>query len=147
MKIVVISDTHGDLESIYKVIDDNIDAELFIHAGDSCVLPHQIPLFRIVKGNCDLGLDYPNELTIKTEYGDIYVTHGHTLYSISPYLIESKNAKVFIFGHTHKKYFEKINESYVLNPGSLVKPRDGSKGTYAIIYLDKNKCDVEFKHL
>ena len=110
-------------------------------------MPHQIPLFRIVKGNCDLGLDYPNELTIKTEYGNIYVTHGHTLYSISPYLIESKNAKVFIFGHTHKKYFEKINESYVLNPGSLVKPRDGSKGTYAIIYLDKNKCDVEFKHL
>lgn len=147
MKIIVISDTHGDIESIYKVIDNNFDAELFIHAGDSCVLPFQIPLFQIVKGNCDLGYDYPEELLIKTEYGNIYVTHGHKYYNISPYLIESKNAKLFIFGHTHKKYYNKINETYVVNPGSLVKPRDGIKGTYAIINLDNNKCEVEFKHL
>ena len=85
MKILVISDTHSDIESIYKVIDKHYDADLFIHAGDSCLMPFEIPLFQIVKGNCDLGYEYPEELTIKTEFGDIYVTHGHKYYNISPY--------------------------------------------------------------
>lgn len=147
LKIIVISDTHGDIESIYKVIDKHYNADLFIHAGDSCLMPFEIPLFQIVKGNCDLGYEYPEELTIKTEFGDIYVTHGHKYFNISPYLIESKNAKIFIFGHTHKKYFDKINNTYVVNPGSLVRPRDGLNGTYAIIYLDNNKCKVEFENL
>lgn len=147
MKIVVVSDTHGDLEKIYKVIDDNKDAELFLHAGDSCVLPFSMPLFQAVKGNCDIGYDYPEELTIKTNYGNIFITHGHKYYNISPYLIKSKNAKLFIFGHTHCKYLEQIDDTYVLNPGSLVRPRDGIKGSYAIIELDENKCEIIFKYL
>lgn len=147
MKIVVVSDTHGDVEKIYKVIDKHLDADLFLHAGDSCLLPGTLPLFQIVKGNCDMGYEYPNELTIKTEYGDIFITHGHQYYNLSPYLIKSKDVKLFIFGHTHMKLCKEIDGTYVVNPGSLVRPRDDMKGSYVVINLDNNKCEIIFKHL
>lgn len=147
MEIVVVSDTHGDLEKIYQVIDANPNAELYLHAGDSCVIPQILPLFRAVKGNCDIGYDYPEELTIKTSYGDIFITHGHKYFNISPYLVKSKDVKLFIFGHTHKKCLEQIDNTYILNPGSLTRPRDDDKGSYAVIELDENKCEIIFKYL
>ena len=33
----------------------------------------------------------------------------------------------------------KINNTILLNPGSLTRPRDGDKGSYLIITLEKDK--------
>ncbi len=147
MKIVVVSDTHGNMDVIDRVINANPKADLYLHAGDSQTYPQMLSKFRVVKGNCDYGLDYPEELNIDTKYGKIYVTHGHRFLNLSTYLIESKNAKIFIFGHTHQKLLTKVNETYVLNPGSLSRPRDGNDGSYAIIDIDENKCEIIFKYL
>ena len=35
MKIVVTSDTHGHKEILNRIVEENRDAELFLHAGDS----------------------------------------------------------------------------------------------------------------
>ncbi len=147
MKIVVVSDTHGDLAILERIIEENKDAILFIHAGDSQIPPYAMPLFKSVKGNCDYGYDYPMELTLKTPYGDIFITHGHQYFSINEKVVKSKHCKIFIFGHTHKHYLNKIDDIYVCNPGSPTRPRDNTKGTYLIIDLDEKSCDFTFKYL
>ena len=37
-------------------------------------------------------------------------------------LFEEKDADIYLFGHTHQKYYIKENEKYYINPGSLGCP-------------------------
>ncbi len=42
-----------------------------------------------------------------------------------------------MFGHTHRPFFEEMDEIIVLNPGSLSFPRqEGRKGSYMIMETD-----------
>ncbi len=34
MRIIVMSDTHGNFSAIEKIIEKNISADMFIHLGD-----------------------------------------------------------------------------------------------------------------
>lgn len=146
MKIVVVSDSHGNNEILYKLLEEHSDADMFIHAGDSG-LNQSIYPYRIVKGNRDYYSDFPSELNINTPYGRIYVTHGHKYMTITEYTIRSKECKIFIFGHTHQHLLKQFGECYVCNPGSVSLPRDGTRGTYLIIKLEDNNCNFEFKYL
>ena len=74
MKIVVTSDTHGHKEILNRIVEENRDAELFLHAGDSQISFSEIFPFKAVKGNCDIGSEYPTEMIINTPYGDLYMT-------------------------------------------------------------------------
>ena len=134
MKIVVTSDTHGHKEILNRIVEENRDAE-------------EIFPFKAVKGNCDIGSEYPTEMIINTPYGDLYMTHGHQYFFITNHVIKSKNCKIFIYGHTHKHILKEIDGTYVCNPGSPILPRDKTKGTYLIIKMDESKIDFEFKYL
>ncbi|MCH5171984.1 MAG: YfcE family phosphodiesterase [Erysipelotrichales bacterium] len=145
MKIVVISDTHRDIDSIRLVRYINHDADMFLHCGDSELPEDQIDGFASVKGNCDY-FDYPLNKTLKTPLGNIYIEHGHK-HALSDEYILSKNAIIFLHGHTHRHYVKKVGNCYVANPGSLIKPRDDSNGTYLIITIDNEQIKFEFKEL
>lgn len=145
MKIVVISDTHGNVDLIKMVRYINSDADMFLHCGDSGLPPEQIDGFASVKGNCDY-FDYPLNKLLKTPYGNIYIEHGNR-YTLTDKYILSKNAIIFLHGHTHCHYVKKVGNCYVANPGSLTKPRDGSNGTYLVIFIEKDKIKFEFKEL
>lgn len=147
MKIVVTSDTHGHKEILNRIVEENRDAELFLHAGDSQISFSEIFPFKAVKGNCDIGSEYPTKMIINTPYGDLYMTHGHQYFFITNHVIKSKNCKIFIYGHTHKHILKEIDGTYVCNPGSPILPRDKKKGTYLIIKMDESKIDFEFKYL
>ena len=47
--------------------------------------------------------------------------------------IKNLNVDIFLFGHLHKQLAFKIDKTLVLNPGSLNRPRDNSKGSYLIL--------------
>lgn len=51
--------------------------------------------------------------------------------------------KIFLFGHTHVGMIEKIGERIIANPGSISKPRGGSKCSYIILSEEK----IELKDL
>ena len=144
MKIVVISDTHGDIEIIKMVRYINHDADMFLHCGDSEVPPEQIDGFASVKGNCDY-FNYPLSKQFKTPYGDIYLEHGHQ-HILSDEYILSKKALIFLYGHTHKHLLKKVGSCYVANPGSLTKPRDETNGTYLVITLNEKEIKFDFKN-
>ncbi|MEG0977618.1 MAG: YfcE family phosphodiesterase [Bacilli bacterium] len=135
MKIVVISDAHGDKREIEKVYLKEQNCDLFLDCGDSQLTPEEITPFISVKGNCDF-FDFPTKRDIKTPFGNIYIAHK------SPMNFSSKvNDYLFILsGHTHVASIKKIDNTYLINPGSLTHPRDNELGSYVIIDInDSNK--------
>lgn len=167
MKIIVISDIHGDLVSLNEIIDKlykfNIDKLIVL--GDFCSyysnsldIADRLNDFKsmmiAVRGNSDnnefinhLNIDLPLIRNITVNNHIITITHGHTY---NEYHLPEQCGNIFLSGHTHRKKLEKINNIIIANPGSLGRPRDGSKSYILIdeksIYL-KNMQDNTIKSL
>lgn len=149
MKILVISDTHGDTSKAEEAIRKNREVNLIIHLGDyfrdaqrlSAIFP-EIPI-EYIYGNSDFMIeDVPSEKMLELDGKRIFITHGHR-YSVKwDYdklyrKAEEMNADVLLFGHTHIPDFIQKGKYCVLNPGSISDPRDDSNESYAIIEIDK----------
>lgn len=102
-----------------------------------------------VRGNCDtevdqMVLEFPllaDYSTILMENITLFLCHGH-IYS-EDNLPPLNSGDVFLFGHTHIPEFDKINNIYIINPGSVSIPKNDSKNGYLVI--EKNK--VTFKDI
>lgn len=163
MKILVISDTHGDINSWEKIKGENFyGAEIIIHAGD--VLYHgprndlpagyqpkklieeinNCPLPIIVaQGNCEAYVDQMVlNIPIQAPYAflqlgqkRILVNHGHLL-TVEEMEKQAQLYKTdfFITGHTHLPVLEKKNSTIFLNPGSTsISKREDKRHTVALI--------------
>ena len=112
MKILVIGDTHGQLNKIREIFPKLTNLDLIAHTGDHLEDGHAlerefgIPVVA-VKGNCDGSYSADDFEIIETDYGRILLTHGHmqhvnyrldNLY----YKAMEENCKAVFFGHTHK---------------------------------------------
>ena len=42
------------------------------------------------------------------------------------------------FGHTHRSVFVQLDDVYLMNPGSLSKPRDGSGGSFGLVVTSED---------
>lgn len=142
MKILLISDTHGDLAKVYEIYEKLTNIDMIIHCGDyqkdAYALEDYLGIPVVaVKGNCDNACK-PDRQTVETPYGKILVTHGHLEgagfdYNQLLYTAEAEDCFAVCFGHTHVPMCEDFNGIYLINPGSLPRPRDGSNGSYAIL--------------
>ena len=147
MKIVVISDTHGDEEALRMVAMREYDADLYLHAGDVGLMGEGATTpFAAVKGNCDF-YSYPRDYHTQTPYGPLYMRH-YPLDSDGAYeAFAKKGWRIFIHGHTHTKECEKIGDLWVFCPGSISYPRDGDKGSYLVIKIEPGQIIPIFKTL
>ena len=151
MRILVISDTHGDTNKAEEAIRSNKEINLIIHLGDyfrdaqklSNLFPN-IPI-EYIYGNSDFMIDdVPAEKMLDVCGKKIFITHGHR-YSVKwDYdklfkKAEELHADILLFGHTHIPDIVKRNQYYVMNPGSTSDPRDDSDESYAIIEIDNGK--------
>ena len=141
MKILLVSDSHGDYQSLDHLAALYPKMDLYLHAGDSEQDEFSIKPFISVRGNCDHYYDFPNYLVIPSPYGNIYVQH---LPFISKSLLDEHKVKIVIHGHTHTRRFEKKNGILYINPGAISYARDKYDGSYAIIEIDDNHVDVKF---
>lgn len=57
---------------------------------------------------------------------------GHDLQKLC-YKAEEAGCIGAIFGHTHRSAYVFAEDMYLMNPGSLQRPRDGSGGTFGIL--------------
>lgn len=148
MKILLLSDTHGDLSKALTVCQKLKNIDLIIHCGDYQDDAHQleeelgIPVVS-VGGNCDHAPKEDKEI-VETPYGNLLVTHGHYemvgySYQKLLYLAEERDCIAVCFGHTHVAYCEEFDGIRLINPGSLTSPRDGSGGTYAVIHSSEEE--------
>ena len=140
MKIVITSDSHGLRDELMELKELHSDADLFIHCGDSELHKEDpaISGFHIVKGNCDYGNSFPEELVIAAGKDKIFVAHGHLHHvkiNFMPlmYRAQETGANIVCFGHTHILGFEKIDNILFINPGSLRLPRGRKEKTYIVM--------------
>ncbi len=140
MRILVVSDTHGDAFSLRQAILKQPTADVVVHVGDGAdeaqEMKESFPekMFLMVRGNCDWGSTLPNDEVTRLAGKDIFYTHGYThnvkygLYEVVSAARDNK-ADILLFGHTHNALTEYDNGLYIMNPGSL----HGSQGSYGII--------------
>lgn len=154
MKILVFSDSHGNIQNIKLALNFFENIKTIIHLGDFIDDTNKIKSFYpdlniyCVAGNNDF---YHNntESNIKLNDYNIFLTHGHkydVYYTIDKlyYKALENNAKIVLFGHTHCKFIKKINDILILNPGSISKPRDSNVPSFALIEIQKNKVCTKF---
>ncbi len=149
MKILALSDSHGDEASLHEVIKKHRSADLVVFCGDGCsdinrmrTIFHNIP-FLCVKGNCDWYCDFPFIQNIELGGKEILVTHGHMFgvkegYSRIINLGRENNADIVIFGHTHKQFTSVEGRMLLVNPGSI-----GYRGNYTIIEINETTGKIK----
>ncbi|MEO4052043.1 metallophosphoesterase [Solibacillus sp. CAU 1738] len=150
MKLLIMSDTHGDAEVIRQVRDFHTDVEAIIHCGDS-ELPYDHPYLEgvaRVRGNCDRNDDrFPDELLLELGKTKIFVTHGHlfnvksSLLSLT-YRAKELDANICCFGHSHLLGAEMIDDILFINPGSLLKPRGRDDKSYVLVNIEDNVYNI-----
>ncbi|MEK4025043.1 MULTISPECIES: metallophosphoesterase [Sporosarcina] len=138
MKIIVLSDSHGDTATVQQIAA--LPADAMFHCGDS-ELAADHPLLaglHCVRGNCDLDSRLPASLLVKIGDESVFAVHGHehdvkrSLLTLS-YAAAEQQATVALFGHSHLYGAELINGILFVNPGSTTQPRGGREATYAVI--------------
>ena len=146
MRIVVLSDTHGNSYALESVILRNTDADWIFHLGDgereldNFLLSHQklAPKIIHVAGNCDFDSLSQEVFVLPVMEHKILATHGH-LYGVGSSLdrltalAQTNGCDIVLFGHTHMKYESYENWIYYLNPGSASLPKDGLPPSCAFI--------------
>lgn len=151
MKIIVMSDSHGDRTTIEKIASEQADA--YFHCGDS-ELTFEDEIFQnmsIVRGNCDVDSDFPEEVLAEVGDQKVLMVHGHRHnvkgFSLTlTYFAKEKGANIVLYGHSHLYGAEMYDGILFVNPGSTMLPRGGNPATYAVIEWD-DKITVTFKDM
>ena len=152
MRILVLSDTHGKIDKAAEIYHKLQDIDLVVHLGDLWTdakrLKELLPVSLLgVKGNMDGAYSREEYRILETEFGNIYLSHGHMenvkqgLDTIL-YKAESLSCRAVFFGHTHIPLFQQVDGLYLLNPGSLSLPVGGRKGSYAVVTVMEDELNA-----
>jgi putative phosphoesterase len=152
-KLLVLSDSHGDVNALKKVLvwaknlagapSDVISAGVFL--GDGIADLHRAEDaagfscgWRLVQGNNDYGYSLPEADVFDFGGHRFFISHGHrhSVYYGYHRLITaalSTKADTALFGHTHVPCFAKENGLFLINPGSVSRPRSRQGPTFAVV--------------
>ncbi len=147
-----MSDSHGWSEEVKSVVERHQhETKAIIHCGDSELTKDAAALkgVKTVKGNCDFGSDFPEDILEVYENVRVYATHGH-LYNVKmtstplSYRAEEVGADIVCFGHSHMATSFMEQGSIFINPGSLRLPRSPKEQTYVLCDVTDTEIDVRF---
>lgn len=160
MRIIVLSDTHGNYWVLETILTRHANADACIHLGDGETEIRQFlsnhpewqQKFFAVKGNCDFNNEMPMILTLDLIPNHrIFAAHGNRhAVNYTPNMIlqaaKEQNCDIVLHGHTHVRCKEYLPDgTYLLNPGSASRPRDGMPPSYA--YIDYEKGGIFITHI
>lgn len=148
MKILVLSDSHGNVSNMVAAVEQTAPRMIF-HLGDCWrdaeklhdLFP-DIPLEQ-VPGNCDHRPSEPSERLLCLADKRILLCHGHT-YGVKQslltagYAAEEQNLDLFLFGHTHRPLVDRRGKTLFVNPGSI---GDYRRPFYAVVTIANGKLD------
>jgi len=150
MKLLVISDSHGNYPHALKAHLLAGPVDHIIHLGDGAddaglmeqVL--EVPVHRVA-GNCDYDPEIPTDLTLDFGGCRVFLTHGNRLLVKNglKQLIGKGievGATVVLYGHTHRPAVESAEGMLLVNPGAL---KEGVPGSYAILTLEGSEARAE----
>ncbi len=142
MKILVVSDTHGNIEKMHLAVElerPNLVLHLGDHDADAMELARQMPNLDIawVCGNCDIFSDSALVYERSVQGVKIFAAHGHK-YNVKSGLLRFQyaamevGAQVALFGHTHCAYCQELNGIWLMNPGAC----GGYRASYGLIEIE-----------
>ncbi|MEI7817539.1 MAG: metallophosphoesterase [Desulfuromonadales bacterium] len=129
MKVLVISDTHGNVNRALAAFTLSAPVNVVIHLGDCSADADllrealDIPVINVA-GNCDPGSSAPRECVWECEGKRILLAHGDA-YQVKSGLVrlrqraEEIGVDVVLFGHTHQGVCEQHSDMLLINPGAL----------------------------
>lgn len=147
--IGLISDTHGLVRP--RVHDALAGVALILHAGDvggDAVLDELelIAPVLAVYGNTD-GPGQPRlaEAIERTVGGvSIHVSHGHEVGSPTPArLLARYDARVIVYGHTHRQHVATVDDRLVVNPGAAGAKRFKLEPSVGRLMILEGRASVE----
>lgn len=150
MRIGIMSDTHGSLDAVARVVSLAGPVEMWLHAGDCIADAEHLAIIsgvpvHMVAGNCDWpNITVPEELIVEAAGHRILLTHGHNYgvrydTEILSEAAEAQGADIAVYGHTHVADVSPGDEIYVLNPGSAARPRDELRPSFMTVVLEPGK--------
>lgn len=153
MKVIVFSDSHGDLSNMVMTVEREAP-DLVLHLGDywedGQELRWMYPELTVeqVPGNCDGRPDVPLERVLELEGCRIVFCHGHSRgvkqgYQELAHLGQDMEAAMILCGHTHQVHYEKRGSLCVLNPGTV----RGYPPTYGVLRVEKGKIKGKIKRV
>jgi len=143
MRILVMSDSHGNVSSALQACDMAGNFDALFHLGDggedAGILAHALEVKVIhVAGNCDIGSASPRELLLECEGKKLLLVHGDA-YGVKSGLgkLEKRareaEADAVLFGHTHRSTVTTLSGILAVNPGTLM--RTAQQKSFAILEI------------
>ena len=146
--IILISDNHGEIECIDYIKEKHKDSDYFFHLGDSVLPSYLLDGFASVQGNNDRYKEYPDQLVLEIADHRFLLTHGHKElywggYDSLYYKAKELGCDIVCYGHTH--IYDETYEDDVLflNPGSIIRNRDGSVGSYMKLTINGKELKID----
>ena len=147
-KIIVVSDSHGNVKGLEKLLGLMQENDFVVHLGDGAMdmrtfmreMPEKIYL---CSGNCEFFSSLPDEGILEVEHIRIFYCHGHK-YRVKSDLqrlaeeAKSHDCEVALYGHTHTPLISEIDGVTLINPGSL-RYNVGEGGSYCYLVVHKDK--------
>ena len=156
MKIVVVSDSHGNYRNISQILKQHKNADCIIHAGDGesdiqDLEMYEKALFKkliFVGGNCDINGIHERTKIVELGGIRIFVAHGDrfavkTDKTVIANVAKAENCQAAIFGHSHIRYCDTVEGIFLLNPGSCDIQGDKTPPSYAVMIIDNGKISAE----
>lgn len=160
--VAIISDTHAQL---HPQIDALIrECDIAIHAGDICdgdilsVMKPKSGQVIAVRGNNDYPGAWPAHqadqvrnipaiASLELPGGLVKVEHGHVHDMISPDHEDLReahpNARLVVYGHTHRKVIDDFKLPWVVNPGAAGETRTRGGASCLVLTASETLWKIE----
>ena len=159
MKILVMSDIHSARSVAVEILSKNRVSDVISFLGDGernfevamaeCGLElcgNEKQRVYQVTGNCDHGSREETVLLPKLGGIKLCITHGHGhgvksgagINALAEYAAQQA-CSVALFGHTHKRFKDKISGVTMFNPGAV------QNGQYGVIMIENGEIRLEHK--
>lgn len=144
MRILVVSDTHGNQSAVLRAYDAAGAIDTILHLGDGeaegdlLAAVAACPVLQIA-GNCDLGSAAPRELLCEWEQFRFLLCHGDR-YGVKAGLAHllkrgaETGADAILYGHTHLAQVIEQNGIWLINPGTM--NRQAPFHSYAVLEIN-----------
>lgn len=154
MKLLVFSDSHGDVGSMDRAVELE-RPDRILHLGDVVrdaerLADHypELPLDNVC-GNCDGWCDVPDERLLRVGTRTVLMTHGHGYRvksgpELAVAAARAAGADVLLFGHTHRPLCDRQGALWIVNPGTIRGPL---QRTYGVITLEGDRLDCRIGSL
>lgn len=165
-KVLIVSDTHGSIESWNKIEKQFEPVDEIFHLGDILYHGPRNPLpsgynpaelvnilkmkknIYYVRGNCDADVDLlvlenqdmPKIMSMTVKDFKIVLLHGENFHNDDEIvqLPDRYGADILVYGHFHIPRLEKVQSKVILNPGSPSLPKMNYPPTCALLEFSQN---------